>query len=208
MKTPYNIIFNFIRHTCHKFSIDDSHGLKHSMDVFKYSQRILKNEIVQKPFLQDQERVIYTSALLHDMCDNKYMDENEGLVRIRTFITSDLQYSTVETEAICNIISTMSYSKVKKNGFPDVNEFQTAYHIVRESDLLTAYDIDRCIVFNMNRYDIDYIQSITDACNLYTVRMKKHIIDNLFTTKTGLSIAQKLTDDSNERVDELLKILE
>ena len=62
MKTPYNIIFNFIRHTCHKFSIDDSHGLKHSMDVFKYSQRILKNEIVQKPFLQDQERVIYTSA--------------------------------------------------------------------------------------------------------------------------------------------------
>ena len=29
----------------------------------------------------------------------------------------------------------MSYSKVKKSGFPDMNEFQTAYHIVRESDL-------------------------------------------------------------------------
>ena len=60
----------------------------------------------------------------------------------------------------------------------------------------------------MNRYDIDYIQSITDACHLYTVRMKKHIVDNLFTTNTGLSIAQKLTEDSDERVDELLKILE
>jgi len=178
------------------------------MDVFKYSQRILKNEIVEKPFLKDHERVIYTSALLHDMCDNKYMNEAEGLIRIRTFIVDNLHYSPIETEAICNIISTMSYSKVKKNGFPDMNEFQTAYHIVRESDLLTAYDIDRCIVFNMNRYDIDYIQSITDACNLYTVRMKKHIDDNLFTTKTGLSIAKELTEDSDERVDELLKILE
>ena len=95
MRTPYNAIFNFIRTTCDKFAIDDSHGLKHSMDVFKYSQRIFKHEIVENTFLQNHERIIYTSALLHDMCDNKYMDEEEGLVRIRTFITSDLQYSTV-----------------------------------------------------------------------------------------------------------------
>ena len=207
MKIPYNIIFNFIRHTCNTFSIDDSHGLKHSMDVFKYSQRILKNEIVEKPFLKNHERVIYTSALLHDMCDNKYMNEAEGLTRIRTFIVDNLHYSPIETEAICNIISTMSYSKVKKNGFPDMNDFQTAYHIVRESDLLTAYDIDRCIVFNMNRYNIDYIHSISDACNLYTVRMKKHIVDNLFTTKSGLSIATALEKDSDERLVELNELI-
>ena len=206
MRTQYNVIFNFIRHTCDKFAIDDSHGLKHSMDVFKYSQRILKNEVVENPHIQKYERIIYTSALLHDMCDNKYMDEDEGLIRIRTFITTDLEYSPAEIDAICNIISTMSYSKVKKNGFPSMGEFQPAYHIVRESDLLTAYDIDRCIVFNMNRYEIDYIQSITDACNLYDVRMKKHIDDNLFTTKTGLEIAKKLVVDSDERVIELNEI--
>ena len=89
---PYNLIFNFITHTCNKFSIDESHGLKHSMDVFKYSQRIVKNEKLLHPMLKDQERVIYTSALLHDMCDNKYMDEQFGLNRIRNFITAYLNY--------------------------------------------------------------------------------------------------------------------
>ena len=168
MIIPYNLIFNFITRTCNKFSIDESHGLKHSMDVFKYSQRIINSEIKLQPILKDQKRIIYTSALLHDMCDNKYMDEKYGLNRIREFITLSLNYDSKEVETICNIISTMSYSKVKKNGFPIMDEYQSAYNIVREADLLTAYDIDRCIVYNMNCCNEEYIQSITDACLLYT----------------------------------------
>ncbi len=203
MMIPYNLIFNFITHTCNKFSIDESHGLKHSMDVFKYSQRIVKNEKLLHPVLKDQERVIYTSALLHDMCDNKYMDEQFGLNRIRNFIKTYLNYEDKETESICDIISTMSYSKVKKNGFPNLNDHQMAYHVVREADLLTAYDIDRCIVFNMNRYNVDYTKSVNEACDLYEVRMGKHIEDNLFFTSTGLDIAKDLEKDANERFDEL-----
>ena len=45
-------------------------------------------------------------------------------------------------DIIFQIITTMSYSTVKKNGFPSLNEYQLAYHIVREADLLAAYDID------------------------------------------------------------------
>lgn len=203
MMIPYNLIFNFITYTCNKFSIDESHGLKHSMDVFKYSQRIVKNEKLLHPMLKDQERVIYTSALLHDMCDNKYMDEQFGLNRIRNFIKTYLNYEDKETESICDIISTMSYSKVKKNGFPNLNDHQMAYHVVREADLLTAYDIDRCIVFNMNRYNVDYTKSVNEACDLYEVRMGKHIEDNLFFTSTGLDIAKDLEKDANERFNEL-----
>ena len=207
MMIPYNLIFNFITRTCTKFSIDESHGLKHSMDVFKYSQRIVDNEIKIQPILEDQKRVIYTSALLHDMCDNKYMDETHGLNRIREFITLGLNYDIKEVETICKIISTMSYSKVKKNGFPTMDKYQSAYHIVREADLLTAYDIDRCIVYNMNCCNEEYTQSITDACNLYQVRMGKHIKDNLFVTSTGLSIAKDLESDANLRFKELKNIL-
>ena len=206
MNIPYNPIFNFIKNTCKQFDIDESHGIKHSMEVFDFSYSILQSESKNNPDLLGKEKIIYTAALLHDMCDNKYINEEVGWNFIYEFLKP--QMDTHDIDISKKIIMTMSYSKVKKNGFPDMNEFQTAYHIVRESDLLTAYDIDRCIVFNMNRYDIDYIQSITDACNLYTVRMKKHIVDNLFTTNTGLSIAKKLTEDSDERVDELLKILE
>jgi len=207
MMIPYNLIFKFITRTCSKFSIDESHGLKHSMDVFKYSQRIMNSEIKLQPIMKDQERIIYTSALLHDMCDNKYMDEQYGLDRIREFITISLNYDRKEVETICKIISTMSYSKVKKNGFPNMGEYQSAYHIVREADLLTAYDIDRCIVYNMNCCNEEYIQSITDACNLYEVRMGKHIKDNLFVTSTGLSIARELETDANLRFKELKNII-
>ena len=206
MKIPFNLISTFIKHTCNKYSIDESHGLKHSMDVFKYSQRIVKTEKINNIYLKNQERVIYTSALLHDMCDNKYMDETDGLNTIREFIEKQLNYDVKETHAICDIISTMSYSKVKKHGFPEMNEYMMAYHIVREADLLTAYDIDRCIVFNMYRYKVDYIQSITDACNLYNVRMGKHIDDNLFVTDSGLVLAKKLEEEANERVIELQDI--
>jgi len=207
MKIPFNLISNFIIHTCKKYSIDESHGLKHSMDVFKYSQRIIKNEKIKHPCLINQERVIYTSALLHDMCDNKYMDENDGLNNIREFIDNQLKYDPIEVHAICDIISTMSYSKVKKQGFPEMNEYMLAYHIVREADLLTAYDIDRCIVFNMHHYNVDYIQSVNEACNLYNIRMGKHINDNLFITETGLVLAKKLEEEANERFDELQNII-
>ena len=37
--------------------------------------------------------------------------------------------------------------------------------------------------------------------------MKKHIVDNLFTTKTGLSIATELEKDSDERLVELNELI-
>ena len=207
---PFNQIFKFVVDTCAKHNIDDSHGLKHSMDVLNYSQKIFNNEKILNNVVYDYpyEKIIYTSAILHDMCDNKYMDDDDGLYNIKKFLRNDLEYKETEIDVIGKIINTMSYSKVKKYGFPDLKEFQLPYHIVREADLLTAYDIDRCIVFNMNRFNVDYTQSINDACNLYDVRMRKHIEDNLFVTPSGLNIAKELESDANLRYAELKKILD
>ena len=49
-----------------------------------------------------------------------------------------------------------------KNGFPDMGEYQTAYNIVREADLLCAYDFDRCMIYQM--YNKVYLWSHT-TCN-------------------------------------------
>ena len=43
----------------------------------------------------------------------------------------------------------MSYSKVNKNGFPELGNYQLCYNIVREADLLASYNIDRCIIYQM-----------------------------------------------------------
>ena len=44
-KIPYNKIYDFIVKRCLKLSIDESHAVKHSMDVLKYSQKILDEEL-------------------------------------------------------------------------------------------------------------------------------------------------------------------
>ena len=54
--------------------IDESHGIKHSMDVLNYAHNIYKNEINNYPIIKKHERIIYISAIIHDMCDKKYCD--------------------------------------------------------------------------------------------------------------------------------------
>ena len=142
-----NKLFGFVMSLCATHKIDESHGLSHSMDVLNYAHDIYEVEKEIHPELVDHEDIIYISAVLHDMCDKKYMNEVEGLKRIEDFIEKDID--TERKEIILKIISTMSYSIVKKNGFPNLGIYQNAYHCVREADILSAYDFDRCVIYDM-----------------------------------------------------------
>ena len=55
-------------------------------------------------------------------------------------------------ERVIFIITTMSYSKVIKQGYPDFTgepSIEMCYHIVRNSDLLESYDPERCIGYHV-----------------------------------------------------------
>ena len=97
-------LFNFILLTSVKHKIDESHGLSHSMNTLLFANKIFEHEVIRKPELLEQERVIYVSALLHDMCDKKYMNENDGIRDIEDFLQYKLQPS--EIDATKSIIST------------------------------------------------------------------------------------------------------
>ena len=115
------------------------------------------------------------------MCDKKYMDERIGISNVKKFLSNDLKYKKEKVDAIGDIIGTMSYSKVKKNGFPNLGNYQTEYNIVREADLLAAYDIDRAIIYNMTKSDTDFERAFINSKLLYYNRMAKHNEDELFT---------------------------
>ena len=206
---PFNQIFKFVVETCNKHNIDDSHGLKHSMDVLNYSQKIYNDEVKKNKvvFDYDCEKIIYTSAILHDMCDNKYMDDDDGLYNIKKFLKNDLSYKDPDIQAISSIINTMSYSKVKKNGFPNLEKYQLPYNIVREADLLTAYDIDRCIAYGINKRNMTYEESFGEAKKLYSIRMSKHIEDNLLTTRFALNEGKRLDLINRDRIKEIENII-
>ena len=189
-----NKLFGFVMSVCSTYNIDESHGLSHSMDVLNYAHDIYEAEKKIHPELEDHEDIIYISSVLHDMCDKKYMDEVEGLKRIEDFIEKDID--TEKKEAILKIISTMSYSTVKKNGFPDLGIYQTAYHCVREADLLSGYKFDRCIIYDMYCNGNTFEQSFERAENLFKERVFKHKEDNLLTTDYSLSVYSALHVDA------------
>jgi hypothetical protein len=86
------------------------------------------------------------------MCDKKYMDEKFGVNRIRIFLSETLQIDPGILERVIFIITTMSYSKVIKQGYPDFRgdpSVEKCYHIVRNSDLLESYDPERCIGYHV-----------------------------------------------------------
>ena len=173
-------LVHFVLLTTKKYNIDESHGLSHSMNVLHYANKIYEHEVKSYPILKNQEKLIYVSAILHDMCDKKYLDEASGLREIESFLQEEDALSPTEINMSKQIMSTMSYSKVKQVGYPIMGGYQKAYHIVREADLLTAYDFDRCIIYKINKNGGDLEDAFKNANELFENRVLKHNEDNLF----------------------------
>jgi len=201
----FNYLFNFVIFTSKLFNIDESHSLKHSMDVFYLSNKIYESELGNNTYLINHKNIIDTVSILHDMCDKKYMDEKEGIKRITDYLDGKLPQKDIDISI--KIMSTMSYSTIKKYGFPDLGEYQLAYNIVREADLLASYDFDRCIMYQMLKNNEPYDKSFNNALYIFDNRVFKYNDDKLFTTKYGKNLSKKLHNKALERISNLNKIL-
>jgi hypothetical protein len=199
-----NVAFKYVVETSKTYNIDESHALKHSMEVYGFAKRIYESELISKPYLLEHQEIIYTAAIGHDMCDKKYMDETEGIHRYKNYLSEYMNDS--QLEIMGKIISTMSYSKVKVNGFPNLGEYQIIYHIVREADLLAAYDIDRCIMYTMYRDNIEYTDALKEALQLFEIRVFKMKKDRLFTIQYSKKESLKLHKNALKNVESLEKI--
>jgi len=201
----YNYLFNYVVITCKKFSIDESHALKHSMDVFFISNKIYEQELIKKPFLKDHKNIMDVSSILHDMCDKKYMNEMDGIKGIETYMKDVITES--ELDISLKIMKTMSYSTVKKNGYPILNEYQDIYNCVREADLLASYNFERCIIYQMLRNNDSYENSYNNAKDLFDNRVLKYIDDKLFLTDYAKDMAPKLHQNALIKIQNMNKIV-
>lgn len=205
LSTVINYAFNYVARHSRIFNIDESHALRHSMDVYKYANKIYESEVIKHPHLSAQQEVIYMSAILHDMCDKKYMSETIGMSMIKNYMTDYVSFKNLNI--IEKIISTMSYSKVKTNGYPQLDKYQLAYHIVREADLLTSYDFERTIIYTMYNEHVDYEKALYISLELFEKRVFKYKHDNLFITDYSKEEALKLHYEAIENIERLKNIL-
>jgi len=200
-----NHAFNYVIETSNLYKIDESHALKHSMEVFRFAKNIYESEVINNPLLEQQKEIIYISAIGHDMCDKKYMNEKEGVIKYQKYLLDYMKPN--DLIILGKIISTMSYSKVQINGFPDLGEYQLAYHIVREADLLAAYDIDRCIMYKMNKDNCEYTEALKEAIHLFDTRVFKMRKDKLFKTNYSKKESLKLHKKALKNVESLKNLI-
>jgi len=210
-------LIQFVIVTCSKYRIDESHGLSHSMNILHYADNIYHSELIKHPSLKKQERVIYVSAIIHDMCDKKYMNEEEGIKNIEDFLKESITADEIETTK--KIISTMSYSKVMKQGFPrlETAEKQLAYHVVREADLLTAYDFDRCMIYHMytqqhqqkpeTNTNISIETTFENAVKIFDSRVFRHNDNGLLITEYSIRESRQLETVAHQRIQSWRNIL-
>lgn len=197
--------FDLVLVLCKKFNIDESHSLKHSMEVYNLALRIYESEVIEKTYLEQQKDIIIVSAILHDTIDKKYVSEEVGIKEIREYMKPYI--NPEKLDIIFQIITTMSYSTVKKNGFPLLNEYQLAYHIVREADLLAAYDIDRCIMYSMYTKNANYVVALDSAVVLFENRVFKHRKDKLFITKFSKKLSLQFHKKAKKDLDILTRCM-
>ena len=198
-----NAAFQYVINTSKKHNIDESHALKHSMDVFHYANKIVHAEFPNNRFLEQQTDIISASAIVHDMCDKKYVNENNGIIDMDNFMKDYM--NSHQREMVSNIVSTMSYSTVKSKGYPDLGAYQLAYHIVREADLLTGYDIDRCIIYGMMKENLSYTNALQRAVELFEHRALKYRSDNLFITNYSKQESLILHNQCLKNIESLSK---
>jgi hypothetical protein len=82
-----------------------------------------------------------------------------------------------------------------------------AYHIVREADLLTAYDIDRCIIYGMMKEKLTYDASLIRALELFEKRVLTYRSDNLFVTDYSKLQAGKLHNAYLENMNTIINMI-
>ena len=193
--------FKYVIQTSKTYNIDESHALKHSMEVLHFANKIYDSELIINPYIEKQKDIIFVSSILHDMCDKKYMNEQFGVNEMRNFMKDYVELDKLDV--ISDIISTMSYSKVIKHGYPELKEYQLAYHIVREADLLAAYDLDRCIIYQMMHDKYSYCESLPIAVSLFHKRVLRYIEDDLFITEYSKKKAAELHVKALEDIEKI-----
>lgn len=208
MRLPLNELFQFVLAISKKHDIDESHSLGHSMRVFQFAERIAREEMkyVQNPeILVEQHSVIQAAAILHDTCDRKYRVVEDGLSEICKLLSPLMLPEKVD--ATLRIINSMSYSKIKANGMPYMGDYQTAFNIVREADLLDAYDFDRSMIYHMQRNGKTLQESYEDAYDLFENRVLRHADDGLLVTKYAMNQHETLSQKAIMRMYHWKRVL-
>jgi hypothetical protein len=191
----------FIKETCAEQNIDESHGYKHSVGTMFRAQAII--DTIRTITSEERKMILYCAAL-HDLCDSKYTDVSIASLKIRVWLIWEDDWNTRDADALIHIITTMSYSKLKKlkeeNGvhtYPNHGKWQRAYHIARQADILESFIVARCVLYNMHVYpEKSDDEHWATANQLFQERVFRYVSGGWITIPGALAMVPHLEADA------------
>lgn len=194
--------YHLARELSARADIDGSHNHEHSKEVLYWSTQIIK----RLPFALTTTELFMVAhcSILHDLMDSKYEDFS---VDIRDHLRQI--FPARETEVMMDVMGTMSYSKIFNSTtqevcFPDwistlspsvfmSPSYSTVFHITREADLMSSYNIARMIEYRLynKRYRLCRGRSLHD--------------DTLTRMEKDECIVRDVTALYNDRMDRLIE---
>ena len=91
---------------------------------------------------------------------------------------------------------------------PNLGYYQPAFDVVREADLLDAYDFDRSMIYHMQKNTKSIEEAYHDAYSLFQNRVFKHADDKLLLTNYAIRKHPELKQTAMVRIENWRKILE
>jgi hypothetical protein len=201
------ILEKYVSRACIKLGIDESHGLKHSMQTVRYAEMIMNS---RSDITEEIRHMTIFVAALHDLCDSKYTDVNVASDEIRRWLIEEVWWEKDAADALISIVTSMSYSKLKKsvdmNGapvFPNHGKWKLAYEIGRHADLLDAYVPARCIMYNRNMYpEKTDDEHWARASELFEVRVFNYVKDGWISLPEALELVPALEKAARRCLEE------
>ena len=198
-------LFNFIERQCLKYSIDESHGLKHAKGTYMRANNILKT--LSEVSDEERKMTLYAAAL-HDTCDSKYTPVDEAANEIAFFLRTQM-WSPEMIVALIRIVTSMSYSKLKKSlnsgqiDFPSHGKWQRAYHVARHADLLEGYVVARCVLYNIHLFPGKSMDEHWKRANeLFQERVFTYVSEGWIFLPAALAMAGTLEQEAQRCLQE------
>jgi hypothetical protein len=197
----------FVKATCEKFNIDESHGLKHSIRVMQIADELMKSI---PSITEEQRHMAMMASALHDMCDHKYVDEQVGASLIKSWLVNEMWWANEVADSLISIITSMSYSKLKKQVdlsgnpvYPDHGKWQISYDVARHADLLESYVVARCVIYNKHLHpDWEENAHWQRVKILFEERVFNYVKDSWITLPGALALVPSLEAEARRCLDE------
>lgn len=198
----YSNIINFVKT---ELSQDNSgHGIQHALRVLNNAKKIIAIE-------GGNEKIVLTSALIHDTIDKKLFDDvNKRIELVKEFLKSN-NYSEEEINEIIYIITNISWNNGENKRLDSLNA-----KIVRDADRLDAIGvmgIIRTIEYgnsrNRNFYDEKNIKNTRNKYSFgkITNSTLSHFYEKLLLLKDSMhtETARKMAEERHAFMQQFLQ---